>query len=62
MTLEVGDIVRVGKGARLWRVQSFWTAQATGVTYASLGPTDTVGYSTTSAHPDQLTIVTKAAS
>ena len=57
--VQVGDIVRVGKGKRLWRVQSFWTAPANGVTYAALGPTDTVGYSTTSANPDRLTIVTK---
>jgi len=60
--IEVGDVVRIGKGKRLWRVQSFWTAKPTGVTYAALGPTDTVGYSTTSANPDRLTIVTKTAS
>jgi len=59
--IRVGDVVRIGKGKRLWRVQSFWTAPATGVTYAALGPADSVGYSTTSASPDRLTIVTKAA-
>ena len=58
--MNVGDVVRIGNGKRLWRVQSFWTAKATGVTYAALGPTDTIGYSTTSAILDRLTVVTKA--
>lgn len=58
--IEVGDIVRIGKGKRLWRVQSFWTAKATGVTYAALGPLDSTGYTTTSADLFRLTVVTKA--
>ena len=59
-TPEVGDIVRIGMGHKQWRVQSFWTSAATNFRYASLGPLDSIGYSTTSADPERLTIVTKA--
>lgn len=58
--LAVGDIVRLGMGHKQWRVQGFWTSLSTGVRYASLGPVDSVGYSTTSADPARLTVVTKA--
>lgn len=58
--IVVGDIVRIGRGDRLWRVQSFWTSQATQIQYAALGPVDSIGYSTTSANPARLVVVTKA--
>ena len=57
--IGVGDTVRIGKGHKQWRVQSFWTS-AVGDRYASLGPLDSTGYSTTSADLFRLTVVTKA--
>ena len=56
--IQVGDIVRVGKGKTLWRVHKFWTHAPTGTRFAALRGGG--GYSTTSASPDRLTVVTKA--
>jgi hypothetical protein len=58
--IEVGDIVRIGKGKTLWTVRGFWTQPCTGVRYADLFGGG--GYSGTSVTPDRLTVVTKAAS
>ena len=57
--IEVGDVVRIGKGKTLWTVRTFWTAPSTGVRYADLFGGG--GYSGTSVTPDRLTVVTKAA-
>ena len=50
-TVAVGDIVKVGKGKKLWRVDYLWPNQP----IASLIPLD--GYSRTSAHLTRLTVV-----
>lgn len=52
---RVGDVVRVGKGRKLWRVESLWPGDDE--TLARLEPLD--GYSHTSAELTRLTIVAR---
>jgi len=57
--IEVGDVVRIGKGKRLWRVEGFGTYGVySRQKYVALEPLD--GYTKASADPDRLTVVTKA--
>lgn len=53
--IQLGDIVRVGKGKKTWRVESFWDGYAPGETLARLAPTD--GYTHTSAKVGRLVLV-----
>lgn len=52
-TVAVGDVVRVGKGKKLWRVDGFWGADFRPM--ADLAPLD--GYSRSSAELERLTLV-----
>ena len=72
MSLEVGDVVRIGKGKALWTVKSFGRFGAgadddpdprvvRGAPYAVLQRCPD-GYTSVSATLDRLTVVTKAAS
>jgi hypothetical protein len=56
--IEVGDVVRIGKGKVLWTVRAFWNEPVIGVRYADL--IGVGGYSGTSAALDRLTVVTRA--
>ena len=51
--IAVGDTVRIGRGQKLWHVESFW-----GEGLARLAPVE--GYSHTSAHVCSLVLVAKA--
>jgi len=58
--IQVGDIVRIGKGKTEYTVTGFAEFKnSTGQVYATLQPL--VGYTNASATPDRLTVVTKAA-
>jgi hypothetical protein len=52
---RIGDVVRVGKGKKTWRIESFWTGYAPGEALARLVPVD--GYTATSADTTRLTLV-----
>lgn len=54
--VKVGDLVRVGRGRKLWRVASFWGTPEHPM--ADLTPTD--GYSRSSALLDRLTVLERA--
>jgi hypothetical protein len=56
--MNVGDIVRIGKGKVLWRIEEFDEFLSSGVAYAVLAALD--GYATASATLDRLTVVTRA--
>jgi len=58
-TNDIGllDVVRIGKGKVLWRVEGF-DVFADGKSYVLLRCL--TGYSNTSVTPDRLTVVTKA--
>jgi hypothetical protein len=58
--VNVGDVVRIGKGKVLWTIEEFDEFLGSGVAYAVLRAVD--GYATGSATLDRLTVVTKAAS
>lgn len=55
---QVGDTVRIGKGRKLWRVESFWPGHPEGTTLARLEPVD--GYTATSVETGRLTVVQRA--
>jgi hypothetical protein len=57
--VSVGDIVRIGKGKRDWRVAGFWTT-AQGEVLADLEPHGTPGFTSASARPDRLTVIERA--
>jgi hypothetical protein len=57
--IQVGDVVRIGKGKVLWRVEGF-DVFADGRSYVLLRCL--TGYANTSVTPDRVTVVTKAAS
>lgn len=52
---EVGDMVTVGNGKKVWRITSFWVASATGEMLAALALDD--GYTHTSVEVDRLRAV-----
>jgi len=57
--IEVGDVVRIGKGKTEYTVTGFAEFKSiTGKAYVTLHPL--VGYTSASAAPERLTVVTKA--
>ena len=52
---RTGDLVRIGKGRKTWRIESFFVGWPAGTVLARLAPTD--GYSHTSAETDRLVLV-----
>lgn len=53
--VQVGDVVRIGKGKTLWRVESFWTGYEPDRPLARLAPL--TGYTHTSCEVDHLTLI-----
>ncbi len=54
--MRVGDIVRVGKGKRTWRISGFGT-WASGEEYAALEPIEVGAYTSSSAVLSRLVLV-----
>lgn len=57
-TPRVGDTVRIGKGRKLWRIESFWPGHPAGTKLARLVPLE--GYTATSADLERLVIIERA--
>lgn len=58
--VSVGDVVRVGRGRRAWRVAAFWTSPADGTVLADLEPHGAPGFTSSSAAVDRLTVIEHA--
>jgi hypothetical protein len=58
--VSVGDVVRIGRGRRAWRVVGFWTSPADGTVLTDLEPHDAPGFTNGSAAVDRLTVIEHA--